>query len=173
MLTEIDAHAPPCPPPRLSQRPDRRPVGGDCADDPRRGDRWATAQGRQARDRRGDPLRLAGGLRGAAAAARLPALADGLRLPAPVAAGGRVGARPPHAGHGRPREGGPRRLAFGRHHRQPDRQGDGSKGGCRGYDAGKRTNGCKRHIMPTPTAACLRSRSTPPMCRTATAPRAS
>lgn len=78
LLTEIDAHALPCPPPRLSQRPDRRPMGGDRADDPRRGDRRATAQGRQARDRRGDPLRPAGGLRGAATAARLPALADRL-----------------------------------------------------------------------------------------------
>lgn len=77
LLTEIDAHAPPCPPRRLSQRPDRRPVGVDRADAPRPGGR-ATAQGRQVRDRRGDPLRPAGGLRGAAAAARLPALADRL-----------------------------------------------------------------------------------------------
>lgn len=87
-LTEIDSHAPPCPLTRLSQRLDRRPVGGDRADDPRGGAWRATAQGGQARDRGGDPLRPSGELRIAAIAARLPALADSLLLPPPLAAGG-------------------------------------------------------------------------------------
>lgn len=58
-----------------------------------------------------------------------------------------MGPHPPHAGHGRPRARGPRRLALRRRHRQPDRQDGGSKGGSRGYDAGKRIIGRKRHIL--------------------------
>ena len=37
-------------------------------------------------------------------------------------------------------------VPFGRHHRQPERQDDES-GGPRGYDAGKKIRGRKRHAL--------------------------
>ena len=40
-----------------------------------------------------------------------------------------------------------RSFALGCHHRQPDRQDGGSKGGLEGCDAGKKVHGRKRHIM--------------------------
>jgi putative transposase len=40
-----------------------------------------------------------------------------------------------------------RRIALRRHHRQPDGPDGGSKGGFKGYDAGKRIHGRKRHIL--------------------------
>lgn len=116
------------------------------ADDPGRDPRRPTAQGPKARDRRGDPLPSAGRLRLAAAAARLPALADRLPLFPPVAARGRVGPGPSRAGPRGPRAGRTRRLAVRRHPRQPDRQDGGSKRGFKGFDAGKKINGRKRHI---------------------------
>lgn len=72
------------------------------------------------------------------------------RRPTPacaVGSGRAGGVRPPYAGHGRPRARGPRRLAICRRHRQPDRQDGGSKAGFRGYHAGRRINGRKRHIL--------------------------
>jgi len=42
--------------------------------------------------------------------------------------------------------GGARGQPVGRHHRQPERQDDG-KGGPRGWDAGKKVRGRKRHIV--------------------------
>jgi transposase len=40
-----------------------------------------------------------------------------------------------------------RSLALRRHHRQPDGPDGGSKGGFKGYDAGKKVHGRKRHIL--------------------------
>jgi len=40
-----------------------------------------------------------------------------------------------------------RRLTLGRHHRQPDGSNGRPKGGFKGYDAGKRIHGRKRHIL--------------------------
>ena len=58
-----------------------------------------------------------------------------------------MGAGPSRAGPGRPRAGGTRRLAVGGHPRQPDRHDGGSKRGFKGFDAGKKINGRKRHIL--------------------------
>src|SRR6056297_1316527 len=58
--TEDDTDAPPFAPPPLSERPDRPSVVRHRVDDPRRDPRRSTAQGRQTRDRRGDPPPAAG-----------------------------------------------------------------------------------------------------------------
>src|SRR3954452_2211768 len=83
----------------------------------------------------------------ASAAARPAALADGLLLSAPLAARGRLGSGPSRARHGRPRARRPRGQPDCRHHRQPIGQDGRSKGGSKGYDAGKKINGRKRHIL--------------------------
>ena len=83
----------------------------------------------------------------AAASARFPTVADGLLLPAPLAAGRRLGEGPPRAGDGGPGARRARLLALRRHHRQPDRQDGRSKRGFKGYDAGKKIHGRKRHIL--------------------------
>src|SRR5215216_3792744 len=83
----------------------------------------------------------------ASAAARPAALADGLLLSAPLAARGRLGSGPSRACHGRPRARRPRGQPDRRHHRQPIGQNGRSKGGSKGYDAGKKINGRKRHIL--------------------------
>jgi transposase len=96
-----------------------------------------------------------------AAAARFPPVADGLPLPAPLGARRGVGEGSPHADHGGPGARRTRSLALRRHHRQPDRQDGGSKGGFKGYGEGrpwprwgrvsapngKKVHGRKRHIM--------------------------
>src|SRR5215218_4762531 len=83
----------------------------------------------------------------ASAAARPAALADGLLLSAPLAARGRLGSGPSRACHGRPRARRSRGQPDRRHHRQPIGQDGRSKGGSKGYDAGKKINGRKRHIL--------------------------
>src|SRR6266700_2440728 len=76
----------------------------------------------------------------------IPALADGVRILARLhrrRGVGRDAARPAHGGaRGR----GARGQPVGRDHRQPERQDDG-KGGPRGWDAGKKVRGRKRHIV--------------------------
>jgi transposase len=97
----------------------------------------------------------------AAASARFPTVADGLLLPAPLAAGRRLGEGPPRAGDGGPGARWARLLALRRHHRQPDRQDGRSKRGFKGYGEGrpwprwgrvsapngKKIHGRKRHIL--------------------------
>ena len=83
----------------------------------------------------------------AASAARFPAVADGLLLSAALGARRGLGAGPSHAGHGGPGTRRARSLTLRRHCRQPDRQDGGSKGGFKGYDAGKKIHGRKRHIL--------------------------
>lgn len=107
-------------------------------------------------------------MRLAALAARLPALADGLPLPASlgtrrvrsgaplVQAPLQTGRRAPHPRPGRPGAGGPGGVALGGDPRQPDGPDGRSKGGCKGYDAGKRLHGRKRHIL-TDTDGRLRA----------------
>lgn len=83
----------------------------------------------------------------AAPAALFPTVADSILLPAALGARRGVGAGPPRPrrrGPGAGRTGG---LALRRDHRQPDRQDGGSKGGFKGYDAGKKVHGRKRHIL--------------------------
>ena len=71
-----------------------------------------------------------------------------------------MGRRAPHPRHGRPGTEKSGSLALSRHHPfsaiagdhlsgsgQPDRQDGGSKGGFKGYDAGKKVHGRKRHIL--------------------------
>src|SRR5712671_1868120 len=58
----------------------------------------------------------------------------------------RLGRDAAHSAHGGARGGGARGQPVGRHHRQPERQDDG-KGGPRGWDAGKKVRGRKRHIV--------------------------
>jgi transposase len=55
-----------------------------------------------------------------------------------------VGEGSSRAGHGRPGARRSRSFALGCHHRQPDRQDGGSKGGFKGYDVGKKIRGRKR-----------------------------
>src|SRR5215218_7304069 len=80
-----------------------------------------------------------------AAPARVPALADGLRLHAGVRGRGRVGEHPPPPRGDAARAGGPRAEPERRHRRHPERQ-DHRKRGPRGYDAAKKVKGRKRHI---------------------------
>ena len=75
------------------------------------------------------------------------ALADSLLLSAAMAAGGGVGSGSPHARDGRPRAGRARGEPDGCDPGQPIRQNGGSKGGSKGYDAGKKVKGRKRHIL--------------------------
>src|SRR3954453_1630589 len=80
-----------------------------------------------------------------AAPARVPALADGLRLYAGVRGRGRVGEHPPPPRGDAARAGGPRAEPERRHRRHPERQDD-RKRGPRGYDAAKKVKGRKRHV---------------------------
>jgi transposase len=58
-----------------------------------------------------------------------------------------VGPDPSRADHGRPRTRRPRGQPDRRHPRQSIGQDGRSKGGSKGYDAGKKINGRKRHIL--------------------------
>jgi len=58
-----------------------------------------------------------------------------------------VGAHPPRRANGGPRAGRPRCQPDGGDHRQPVGPHRRSKGGSRGYDAGKKIAGRKRHIL--------------------------
>jgi transposase len=62
---------------------------------------------------------------------------DGSPLPAPLGGRRGLGEGPPRAGHGRPGARRARSFALGCHHRQPDRQDGGSKGGVKGYGEGR------------------------------------
>jgi transposase len=64
-------------------------------------------------------------------------VADGLPLPAPLATGRGLGESSSRAGHGRPGARRARSFALGCHHRQPDRQDGGSKGGLTGHGEGR------------------------------------
>ena len=83
----------------------------------------------------------------AASAARFPAMADGVLLLPALGARRGLGAGPSHADHGGPGTCRARSLTLCGHCRQPDRQDGGSKGGFKGYDAGKKIHGRKRHIL--------------------------
>ena len=74
-------------------------------------------------------------------------LADGLLLPAPLAARGCLGPGAPRAGDGGSGARRPTAFALCGHPGQPVHQNGGSKGGARGYDAGKKIWGRKRHIL--------------------------
>ena len=86
-------------------------------------------------------------MRLAAPAARLSALADRLLLTAPVGTRRRLGPRPPRIAARRPGTIRTRAFSQRRRARQPDRPDGGPKGGFKGFDAGKRIHGRKRHIM--------------------------
>lgn len=58
-----------------------------------------------------------------------------------------MGPDPSRADHGRPRTRRPRGQPDRRHPRQSIGQDGRSKGGSKGYDAGKKINGRKRHIL--------------------------
>ena len=132
-------------PPRLPDRPHRRPVG-----DPRAAGAAAqagrpAADASPARDRRRDALRAARRRGLAVAAARVPAVADRLPLLPPVADERHLGAdqrRPARAGPGP-----------GRATPQPSgaildsQSGQTTERGVRGYDGGKKVSGRKRHIL--------------------------
>src|SRR3954471_16857396 len=80
-----------------------------------------------------------------AAAARLPALADDLRLHARLRERGRLGGDPPPPRGDAARTRRPGAQPHRRDRRHPERQDDG-KGGPRGYDAAKKVWGRKRHV---------------------------
>src|SRR5436305_13755417 len=85
-------------------------------------------------------------LRLADAAEGLSSLPDGLRLLSRMAQGRYVGKDPPHATRPSASEGRSRRQSECSHSRQSERQDD-RKRGPRGYDAGKKVKGRKRHIL--------------------------
>lgn len=58
-----------------------------------------------------------------------------------------MGACSSHPAHCRSRACRARRLAYSGYHRQPECPHSGSKRGSRGYDAGKKITGRKRHIL--------------------------
>jgi transposase len=64
-------------------------------------------------------------------------VADGSPLPAPLGARRGLGEGPLRAGHGGSGARRARSLAICSHHRQPDRQDGGSKGGFKGYGEGR------------------------------------
>src|SRR5689334_24483132 len=134
---------------RLRRRagPERRAVRPARAPDPAGQTRGPAAHHRHAAD--AGRLVLPGAHRlpvaPPAAPARVPALADGLRLPAGVRGRGRVGEHPPPPRGDAARAGGPRAEPERRHRRHPERQ-DHRKGGPRGYDAAKKVKGRKRHV---------------------------
>ena len=74
-------------------------------------------------------------------------MADGLLLPASLARGRRVAARPPRARPRRPRALRPRGVAVGCDPRQPVGLHGRPKAGDNGYDVGRKVTGCKRHIL--------------------------
>src|SRR4051794_1846936 len=112
------------------------------------GSSWHRATGgvAHARDRQRDLLRPARRHRVADAAALLSAEADGLRLVRGVAKCPCVGGDHASAGDARPRAGRTRGKPECGRYRQPERQ-DNEAGGPRGYDAGKKVLGRKRHAM--------------------------
>src|SRR4051794_25600036 len=134
---------------RLRRRagPERRAVRPARAPDPAGQARGPAAHHRHAAD--AGRLVLPGAHRlpvaPPAAPARVPALADGLRLHARLRERGRVGEHPPPPRGDAARAGGPRAEPERRHRRHPERQ-DHRKGGPRGYDAAKKVKGRKRHV---------------------------
>ena len=103
-------------------------------------------QARPPRDRQRPAVRRPHRLPVAGVAARLPALGDRV-LVLPHLEEGRHLRPPDGPAPRRPAAGrGPATAAVGRHHRQPVGQDD-RKRGPRGYDAGKKVNGRKRHIL--------------------------
>src|SRR3954454_15320842 len=134
---------------RLRRRagPERRAVRPARADDPARQAGRSAAQHRHAAAPRRPVLPGADRLPVAppAAAARLPALADDLRLHARVRGRGRVGGRPPPPRGDAARAGRQGAEPERRDRRHAEREDDG-KGGPRGYDAAKKVWGRKRHV---------------------------
>jgi transposase len=147
--------------PRLSERPDERPMGRDEPMIPE-----AAPGGRPRRAPKREIVEAILYLLRAGCSWRLlphdfPPVADGLPLPAPLGARRGLGEGSSHAGHGGPGARRSRSFALGRHHRPPDRQDGGSKGGLEGYGEGrpwprwgrvsasngKKIHGRKRHIL--------------------------
>ena len=132
---------------RLCDRPDRQSMGADRTPHSRGGTGRASPQGQQPRVGQCDPLVPPSRDGLAAPSARSPALADGLLLSAALAARGGVGSGSPHPCDGRPRAGRARGEPDGCDPGQPIRSHGGSKRGSKGYDAGKKVKGRKRHIL--------------------------
>src|SRR4051794_39860826 len=84
------------------------------------------------------------------AAEGFAAAEHGERLPAALGRGPDARSHPPRALRAVPRAGGMRGQSDGSDHRQPERQRGGKGGRCidpSGYDAGKKINGKKRHVL--------------------------
>ena len=78
--------------------------------------------------------------------ARVSSLGYGLLVLVDIPAQWRLGEDPQHAAREGARQGGARADTVRGNNRQPERQDDGKRG-VRGYDAGKKVNGRKRHIV--------------------------
>src|SRR5215210_2309238 len=133
-------------PQSLSLGSDGRAVGGDPTAAPGRQARRSPAQRGPARGRECPAVSAADRLCVAAVAARPGAVGHGLGLLPPLARRRDDRADPRHVA----RSGATRRRAGSaaerREHRQPVGQ-DGRKRGARGYDAGKKVKGRKRHLV--------------------------
>src|SRR5918995_1206922 len=132
---------------RLRDRPDRQSMGADRTPHSRGRTGRASPQGQQPRVGQRHPLFPPSRDGLAAPSPRSPALADGLLLSAALAARGGVGSGSPHARDGRPRAGRARGEPDGCDPGQPIRSHGGSKRGSKGYDAGKKIKGRKRHVL--------------------------
>src|SRR5262249_38479608 len=93
----------------------------------------------------------------AALAARFAPVGDRLRLLSALGGGRDVGDRRHHPAPQGPHRAGPRSGAERGRPRQPDGEDDG-KGGPRGYDAGKTTNGRNRHVLVETGGSLLRGK---------------
>src|SRR5580658_5073934 len=108
--------------------------------------RWPAPVGGHAPSHQRHPLSQPHGLRLADAAARPAAMGHGALLLSPLSARRRVAEHPRPPARASPRRSRQGKDAQRRHHRFTIGE-DGGKRGSRGYDAGKKISGRKRHVV--------------------------
>lgn len=131
----------------LSHGPDRRSMGDSCPLDPAAAQKLPTPRGRHARGAQRYLLSVAHRLCLAAYSARPAEVEHGLSLLRQVAQVRSVEEDSRQTPRAVARERGARQNAQCRDHRQPVGQDRRKRGEQRGYDAGKKIKGRKRHIV--------------------------